>query len=73
MNTYKISDTIRSSLTQKLSKARKTIKENKDIYLDSDHEQLCLYYKKYQELLKQFNTKKTKITYETLKLDKHIL
>tara|TARA_B110000046_G_scaffold76464_1_gene84632 strand:- start:407 stop:1534 length:1128 start_codon:yes stop_codon:yes gene_type:complete len=73
MNTYKISDTIRSSLTQKLSKARKTIKANKDIYLDSDHEQLCLYYKKYQELMKQFNTKKTKITYETLKLDKHIL
>ena len=70
---YKISNTIKSSLTQKLSKARKTIKENNDIYLDSDHEQLCLYYKKYQDLMKQFNTKKTKITYNNLKIDKHIL
>ena len=56
-----------------LYRARKNIERNKDIYLDSEHELLCEYYKKYQELSKQFQNEKIKISYDTFKIDKHIL
>lgn len=64
---------IKKSLKQKLYIARKNIEINNDIYVDDEHKKMCLYYKKYQELVKQFSTKTTKITYHTLKIDKHIL
>jgi hypothetical protein len=41
--------------------------------MDSEHELLCEYYKKYKELSKQFESEKIKITYNTFKIDKHIL
>jgi hypothetical protein len=56
-----------------LYRARKNIERNKDIYMDSEHELLCEYYKKYKELSKQFESEKIKITYNTFKIDKHIL
>lgn len=68
-----MSISIKNSLRRKLYSARKTIETNNDIYVDDEHEKMCLYYKKYQELLKQFSSKTTKITYNTLKIDKHIL
>jgi hypothetical protein len=56
-----------------LYRARKNIERNKDIYVDADHELLCEYYRKYQELSKQFQNDKQKISYNTFKIDKHIL
>lgn len=43
-----------------LDRARKKIERNKDIYLDSEHELLCEYYNKYQELSSSFRTKRLK-------------
>ena len=64
---------IQKSLLGKLSKARKNIKLNKDLYLDSEHEKLCEYYNKYNELYKKFNSHKLDIKYYYIKIDKHIL
>jgi hypothetical protein len=41
--------------------------------MDSEHELLCEYYKKYTDLSKQFDNEKIKISYNTFKIDKHIL
>lgn len=68
-----LSTNIKTSLMNTLYRARKNIERNKDIYLDSEHELLCEYYKKYQELSKQFQNEKIKISYDTFKIDKHIL
>ncbi len=68
-----LSSNIKASLMNTLDRARKKIERNKDIYLDSEHELLCEYYNKYQELSKQFQNEKTKISYYTFKIDKHIL
>ena len=64
---------IQKSLLAKLSKARKNINLNEDIYLDSEHKKLCEYYNKYQELYKKFNSNKLNINYQSIKIDKHIL
>jgi len=68
-----ISKKIQESLKKKLYIARKKIELNNDIYLDSEHEKLCDYYKKYLELSKKFNLEKTTIKYDTIKIDTHIL
>ena len=68
-----LSSNIKTTLMNTLNRARKNIERNKDIYLDSEHELLCEYYKKYQELSKQFQNEKIKISYDTFKIDKHIL
>ena len=68
-----MSSNIKASLMKGLYRARKNIERNKDIYMDSEHELLCEYYKKYKELSKQFESEKIKITYNTFKIDKHIL
>ena len=69
----KISSNIKASLLEGLYRARKNIERNKDIYMDSEHELLCEYYKKYTALSKQFESDKIKISYNTFKIDKHIL
>ena len=69
----KISSNIKASLLDGLYRARKNIERNKDIYMDSEHELLCEYYKKYTALSKQFESDKIKISYNTFKIDKHIL
>lgn len=69
----KISSNIKASLLKGLYRARKNIERNKDIYMDSKHELLCEYYKKYTALSKQFESDKIKISYNTFKIDKHIL
>ena len=69
----KISSNIKASLLDGLYRARKNIERNKDIYMDSEHELLCEYYKKYTALSKQFDSEKIKISYNTFKIDKHIL
>jgi hypothetical protein len=43
-----MSTSIKNSLRRKLYSARKTIEINNDIYVDDEHEKMCLYYKKYQ-------------------------
>ena len=68
-----MSSSINTSLLNSLHRARKNIERNKDIYVDADHELLCEYYRKYQELSKQFQNDKIKIEYNTFKIDKHIL
>ena len=68
-----LSSNIKTSLMNTLYRAQKKIERNKDIYLDSEHELLCEYYRKYQELSKQFQNEKIKISYDTFKIDKHIL
>ena len=68
-----ISSSVNTSLLNSLYRARKNIERNKDIYVDADHELLCEYYRKYQELSKQFQNDKIKIEYNTFKIDKHIL
>ena len=68
-----ISKKIQESLKKKLYIARKKIELNNDIYLDSEHEKLCDYYKKYLELSKKFNLEKTTIKYDTIKIDTHVL
>ena len=72
-NNIKISSNIKASLMDGLYRARKNIERNKDIYMDSEHELLCEYYKKYTALSKQFESDKIKISYNTFKIDKHIL
>ena len=57
----KISSNIKASLLEGLYRARKNIERNKDIYVDAEHELLCEYYRKYQELSKQFQNDKIKI------------
>jgi hypothetical protein len=52
----KISSNIKASLLDGLYRARKNIERNKDIYMDSEHELLCEYYKKYTALSKQFDS-----------------
>jgi hypothetical protein len=69
----KISSNIKTSLMNTLYRARKNIERNKDLYLDSEHELLCEYYKKYQELSKQFQNEKVQISYDTFKIERHIL
>ena len=69
----KMSSNIKASLMKGLYRARKNIERNKDIYMDSEHELLCEYYKKYTDLSKQFESEKIKISYNTFKIDKHIL
>lgn len=69
----KISANIKASLLEGLYRARRNIERNKDIYMDSEHELLCEYYKKYMALSKQFESDKIKISYNTFKIDKHIL
>lgn len=71
--TTSISSSVNTSLLNSLYRARKNIERNKDIYVDSEHELLCEYYRKYQELSKQFQNDKMKIEYNTFKIDKHIL
>ena len=56
----KLSSNIKTSLMNTLYRARKTIERNKDLYLDSEHELLCEYYKKYQELSNNFKMKRLK-------------
>ena len=68
-----MSSSVNTSLLNSLYRARKNIERNKDIYMDADHELLCEYYRKYQELSKQFESDKIKIEYNTFKIDKHIL
>ena len=68
-----ISKSVKKSLLSSLYRARKRIEYNKDIYIDTDHKTMCEYYNKYQELQKKFNGKKTKVSYNTLKIDKHLL
>jgi hypothetical protein len=68
-----ISSNVKASLMKGLYRARKNIERNKDIYMDSEHELLCEYYKKYMDLSKQFDNEKIKISYNTFKIDKHIL
>ena len=68
-----ITSNIKTSLLNSLYRARKNIKKNKDIYIDSEHELLCEYYKKYQEQSKKFQNDKIKIKFNTFKIDKHIL
>jgi hypothetical protein len=68
-----VSSSVNTSLLNSLYRARKNIERNKDIYVDADHELLCEYYRKYQELSKQFQNDKQKIEYNTFKIDKHIL
>ena len=72
-NNIKISSNIKASLLDGLYRARKNIERNKDIYMDSEHELLCEYYKKYTALSKQFESDKIKISYNTFKIDKHVL
>ncbi len=69
----KLSSNIKTSLMNTLYRARKNIERNKDLYLDSEHELLCEYYKKYQELSKQFQNEKVQISYDTFKIERHIL
>lgn len=69
----KISANIKASLLEGLYRARRNIERNKDIYMDSEHELLCEYYKKYMALSKQFESDKINIAYNTFKIDKHIL
>mgnify|MGYP000618879379 CR=1 FL=1 len=68
-----MSSTIKVSLLDSLYRARKNIERNKDIYMDSEHELLCEYYKKYQEQSKKFQNDKIKTTFNTFKIEKHIL
>jgi hypothetical protein len=68
-----ISSNIKKSLIDSLYRARKNIEENKDIYMDSEHQLLCEYYKKYMELSKKFQNEKMNIKFNTFKIDKHIL
>ena len=68
-----MSSSVNASLLNSLYRARKNIERNKDIYMDAEHELLCEYYRKYQELSKQFQNDKIKIEYNTFKIDKHIL
>ena len=70
---YKSFQNVEKSLTSSLYRARKRIEYNKDIYMDENHKTMCEYYKKYQEISKEFSGKKTNITYKTFKIDKHIL
>ena len=70
---YKLSQNVEKSLTSSLYRARKRIEYNKDIYMDESHKMMCEYYKKYQELSKEFSGKKTNLTYNTFKIDKHII
>ena len=68
-----ISKSVKKSLLSSLYRARKRIEYNKDIYIDTDHKTMCEYYNKYQELQKKFNGKKTKVSYNNIKIDKHLL
>ena len=64
-----MSSTIKVSLLDSLYRARKNIERNKDIYMDSEHELLCEYYKKYQEQSKKFQNDKIKTTFNTFKIE----
>lgn len=68
-----VPSSVRSGLMKSLYKARKKIKDDTDIYLNSEHKELCDSYKKYQELSKEFSYSKTKQTYNTFKIKSHIL
>jgi hypothetical protein len=68
-----MSSSVNASLLNSLYRARKNIERNKDIYMDAEHELLCEYYRKYQELSKQFQNDKIKIEYNTFKIEEHIL
>ena len=63
----------KTPLLKSLYRARKKIEYDNDLYMDEEHRLLCEYYKKYQELSKKFNNTKTKITYNALKIESHIL
>jgi len=64
---------VNASLLNSLQRARKNIEKNRDIYMDAEHELLCEYYRKYQEQAKKFQNDKQKISYNTFKIDKHLL
>ena len=63
-----MSSSVNASLLNSLYRARKNIERNKDIYMDAEHELLCEYYRKYQELSKQFQNDKIKTTFNTFKM-----
>jgi hypothetical protein len=52
IGSYKFSR-IESALLSKLKKVREKIEKDNDIYINKEHEELCYYYNKYQELLKK--------------------
>lgn len=56
---------IHKSLLKKLEKARKTLTEDKQIFIDKEHELLCTYYDKINEIKKQLliETKTIDISY----------
>jgi hypothetical protein len=68
---YIISDKIKSKLLSRLKSARKNI--NNDIYLDKEHEKMCIYYKKYMLIKKKFETTKKVINIPYKYLKSHIL
>ncbi len=57
---------IHKSLLKKLEKARKTIIEDNDIFIDKEHKLLCMYYDKINEIKKQLliETKTIDISYK---------
>jgi hypothetical protein len=62
---------IHTQLQLKLEKARTNILKNKDLFIDKEHELMCLYYKKFLELKSKLDLNKTKIF--TLIYKKNIL
>ena len=52
IGSYKFSK-IESALLSKLKKVREKIEKDNDIYINKEHEELCYYYNKYQEVLKK--------------------
>ncbi len=52
----KINTNIHNRLLYKLEKARKEIENDNDLYINSDHEKLCYYYKKLLEIKKKLIT-----------------
>lgn len=57
---------IHKTLLTKLEKAREQIADNNDLYINKDHELLCTYYKKINELKKHLviQTKNINLTYK---------
>jgi len=54
---------IHTALTAKLQKAKQSIQENNDIYIDDEHKKLCYYYKKIMELKSKMVLKNKRISF----------
>jgi len=54
---------IHTALNAKLQKARQSIQENNDIYIDDEHKKLCYYYKKIMELKSKMIVKNKRISF----------